>query len=40
MIGDPTAQLAKDLDVYIEADGMTERALSLSILTEKLFFMK
>ena len=25
MIGDPTAQLAKDLDVYIEADGMTER---------------
>ena len=25
MIGDPTAQLAKDLDVYIESDGMTER---------------
>ena len=25
MLGDPTAALAKDLDVYIEADGMAER---------------
>ena len=25
MLADPTAKLAKDLDVYIEADGMAER---------------
>lgn len=25
MLADPTAALAKDLDVYIEADGMAER---------------
>ena len=25
MIGDPTGKLSKDLDIYIEADGLTER---------------
>lgn len=25
MIGDPTAKLSKDLDIYIESDGVTER---------------